>query len=97
MYSYEAGNGIKTQGQGFLKKILVPVLNDDGSESGREEEKEIVVQTGSYSYPSPDGEIITITYVADENGFQPTGDHIPTPPAIPDQILSSLQQQSSAL
>lgn len=95
-YSYESGNGIKTSGQGFLKKIFVPVLGADGKETGQEEEKEIVVQSGSYSYPSPDGELITITYIADENGFQPTGDHIPQPPAIPDEILSSLHQQASS-
>lgn len=71
-------------------------MNEDGVPTGKEEEKEIVVQTGSYSYPAPDGEIITINYVADENGFQPTGDHIPTPPAIPEQIIKSLQQQAAA-
>lgn len=27
---------------------------------------------GSYSYLSPEGSPITITYVADENGYQPT-------------------------
>lgn len=47
---------------------------------------------GSYSYTSPEGQVITVNYVADENGFHPTGDHLPTPPPIPDAILKSLQQ-----
>lgn len=38
----------------------------------------------SYSYYSPEGELISVTYTADENGFQPQGDHLPTPPPIPE-------------
>lgn len=28
---------------------------------------------GSFSYISPEGENIALSYIADENGFQPTG------------------------
>ena len=45
---------------------------------------------GSYSYTSPEGQAIKLTYIADENGYQPQGDHLPTPPPIPDYILRSL-------
>lgn len=92
---FEAGNGIKNQGSGFPKTILAPTFNADGTPTGQTEQQEIIVQTGSYSYTSPDGQIITLNYIADENGFQPVGDHLPLPPAIPEQILSSLKQQAA--
>lgn len=46
---------------------------------------------GSYSYISPEGQHITVNYVADENGFQAAGDHLPTPPPVPKAILESLE------
>lgn len=42
---------------------------------------------GSFSYTAPDGQRISVQYVADENGFRPVGAHLPTPPPIPDAIL----------
>lgn len=51
---------------------------------------------GSYSYISPEGEHISVSYTADENGFVPQGSHIPTPPPIPEAILKSLQENAAA-
>jgi Insect cuticle protein len=46
---------------------------------------------GDFSYISPEGIPIKLTYTADENGFQPQGDHLPTPPPVPEAILRALE------
>ncbi|XP_060535910.1 endocuticle structural glycoprotein SgAbd-2-like [Cylas formicarius] len=50
---------------------------------------------GSYSYVAPGGEKVSITYTADENGFQAQGSHIPTPPPLPEAIARALQQNAA--
>ncbi|XP_033158462.1 larval cuticle protein 4-like [Drosophila mauritiana] len=47
--------------------------------------------TGEFSWSSPEGQLVKISYVAGENGYQPQGDLLPTPPPIPDAILKSLE------
>ncbi|XP_076272257.1 cuticle protein 3-like [Rhynchophorus ferrugineus] len=51
---------------------------------------------GSYSFTAPNGEQISITYTADENGFVPQGSAIPTPPPIPEAILKALEENAAA-
>lgn len=70
-FEYETSNQISANERGELKQIG--------------EEKAIAAQ-GGFKYVSPDGTPIEITYVADENGFQPQGAHIPTPPPVPEHI-----------
>ncbi|KAL7039911.1 hypothetical protein ACKWTF_000171 [Chironomus riparius] len=79
VYNYETGNGIKAEEQGTLKRAAGPDAQD------------VIVARGSYSYTSPEGELISVQYVADdEGGFQPVGDHLPTPPPIPAAIQKAL-------
>ncbi|KAJ8717644.1 hypothetical protein PYW07_005574 [Mythimna separata] len=49
---------------------------------------------GSYSYTGDDGQVYSVTYTADANGFQPQGAHLPTPPPIPAAIARSLAENA---
>ncbi|XP_031355782.1 pupal cuticle protein 20-like [Photinus pyralis] len=61
-------------------------------EQGRLKGPDSLEAHGSFAYTSPEGQHISLTYVADENGFQPSGAHLPTPPPIPEAILRSIEQ-----
>ncbi|KAJ8937324.1 hypothetical protein NQ318_008286, partial [Aromia moschata] len=78
-WSYESANGIKADETGTLKKTNDP------------ENPEAIVAQGSFSYSDPEGNQISLTYTADdEGGFQPQGAHLPTPPPIPPNIQKAL-------
>ncbi|CAG5015021.1 unnamed protein product [Parnassius apollo] len=53
-----------------------------------------VQSQGSFAYKGDDGQDYSITYTADENGYQPQGAHLPTPHPIPEAILKSLEQNA---
>ncbi|KAL1516643.1 hypothetical protein ABEB36_000528 [Hypothenemus hampei] len=59
-------------------------------ETGENNGDSSVVQ-GSFSYTSPEGQHVGLSYKADENGYQPQGDNLPTPPPVPDAIQKSLE------
>jgi len=76
-WSYESGNGIKANEEGHLEEV--------GTDN------EAMKAEGGFSYSSDDGQAISLTYVADKNGFQPVGAHLPTTPEIPPLILKALE------
>lgn len=77
---YASENGIKAEETGTLKRADSPDKND------------AVIAQGSYSYTSPEGELIEITYIADDvRGFVAQGSHIPTPPPVPYEIQEALK------
>ncbi|VVC95674.1 larval cuticle protein LCP-14-like [Leptidea sinapis] len=79
-YSYETDNGISSNAQGKVK-----VYGKD----------EVALEvSGSNSYISPEGQKVEFTYIANENGYQPQGALLPTPPPpqpIPDYIVRALE------
>ncbi|KAI8428874.1 hypothetical protein MSG28_007513 [Choristoneura fumiferana] len=81
-YAFQTGNGINTQEKGALKNIGA-------------EEPALQVE-GQSSWTSEDGQPIQLTYIANENGFQPQGAHLPTPPPIPAAIQRSLDFLATA-
>lgn len=74
--SFETSNGISHQETGQPKNV---------------DNETPVVSQGSDSYTAPDGQQVSITYIADENGFQVQGSHIPTAPPIPPEIQRALE------
>ncbi|XP_046393073.1 endocuticle structural glycoprotein ABD-4-like [Ischnura elegans] len=84
VFNFETANGIKAEEQGEVRPNPNPQPKDGEGAAN------IVVSRGSFSYTAPDGTPITLTYVADENGFQPQGDHLPVAPPIPPEIQKAL-------
>ncbi|CAH2042039.1 unnamed protein product, partial [Iphiclides podalirius] len=61
-------------------------------ENGREADG--IQAQGAYSYVGDDGQVYSVRYTADSNGFQPQGAHLPTPPPVPEAILRALQENA---
>ncbi|XP_042218161.1 cuticle protein AMP1A-like [Homarus americanus] len=59
------------------------VLSQSGSPDGPDG---AVVKAGRYAYTAPDGTPVEVTFVADENGYQPQSDLLPVAPAFPHPI-----------
>ncbi|KAG5330970.1 CUD1 protein, partial [Acromyrmex heyeri] len=76
-YGYQTGNGIQAQEEGQLFNIA-------------KDEDALRVQ-GSFSYTDENGIPISLSYIADENGFHPQGEHLPVAPPIPSAILRALE------
>jgi len=66
LYSWETSDGQAANAAGQLKNI--------GSEN------EAISVQGSYRFIGDDGVTYEVTYIADENGFQPQGAHLPVAP-----------------
>ncbi|XP_045493006.1 uncharacterized protein LOC123692315 [Colias croceus] len=74
-FAWELSDGTKHEEQGQLKNI------------GTENESSVV--QGQYAWIGPDGVQYTVTYIADENGFQPQIQQGPGG-AVPSAVVASL-------
>ncbi|XP_013116553.1 larval cuticle protein 65Ag1-like [Stomoxys calcitrans] len=62
-YAYETSDGTKSEASGNV------------IHAGTEEEG--IAIKGSFSFVADDGQTYTVNYIADDNGFQPQGAHLP--------------------
>lgn len=69
-YSVETSDGYINQQKGEL----VEVVNEEGKSV------KVLVTRGSYSYTDPDGNVQSISYVANQDGYQAEGPSIPKNP-----------------
>ncbi|XP_055629173.1 pupal cuticle protein 36a-like [Toxorhynchites rutilus septentrionalis] len=76
-FDYATGNGIQHQEEGYNRKIA-PELGEQ-------------IVSGGYSYTGPDGRQYNVQYKADAGGFQPVGEHLPTPPPQPLEVQEATQ------
>ncbi|XP_043646786.1 larval cuticle protein 65Ag1-like [Drosophila teissieri] len=65
-YEFKTSDGSSAQSTGQLKN------------AGTKEEA--ISVKGAYSFVADDGVTYTVNYIADENGFQPQGAHLPVAP-----------------
>lgn len=63
IHRYETSDGQNREETGSIQKV---------------EDNDVLVVRGFYSFIGDDGVEYTVTYVADQDGFRATGDHIPT-------------------
>ncbi|GAB0093182.1 Chitin-binding type R&R consensus [Sergentomyia squamirostris] len=78
-FSYNLQNGVKVEEEGEVRK------SDNSDNSGSNAK-------GGYSYTAPDGQVVSVQYIADELGYRAVGSHIP---AIPEPIARALKYLQS--
>ena len=89
--SYSTGNGISLTDN--TQAVHRPSTYED--EQGRLVQSDTTLEkTGSFSYTSPEGQSISLNYVANENGFRASGAHLPVAPLPVEKTPEVLQAEA---
>ncbi|KAH1002796.1 hypothetical protein HUJ04_008850 [Dendroctonus ponderosae] len=65
---------------------------ETGNKIAQQEAGDGVRTQGSYAYVAPDGQQVSMSYVADAEGFRPQGSHMPVAPPMPEAIRKAVEQ-----
>ena len=71
-------------------------MEESGAQKQITRDEAGTVSRGSYSYKQPDGTTVTVTWTADENGFQAKGAHLPVAPSMPEHVVKMLKNLKDA-
>jgi len=77
---FETGNGIKST---FNTRVVRGRPSSYEDENGRMVQTDSSLEQDGHSYHEIDGQHISLTWSADDNGFRATGDHLPRPVEMP--------------
>lgn len=76
---------------------VVPGNGEYVDEQGRTVQTNSVLEQSGHSYhEAPEGGHISLTWTADQNGFHPTGDHLPRPVEMPAEHAEAHRQALAA-
>ncbi|XP_041976483.1 uncharacterized protein LOC121731194 [Aricia agestis] len=78
-FSFEGADGTKVFSKGNL--LSSPLQQRKAGEA----------VVGGFAYKDEEGNDYSLSYTADEHGYQPVGAHLPTPPPIPPEIARALE------
>jgi len=79
-YNYNTDTGIQVQEEGYLNNVGT--------------DQETLEARGSYNYIDNDGNTFQLSYIANEDGFQPEGAHLPTIPPLIKKALQYIVEHS---
>ncbi|KAM0724994.1 Larval cuticle protein LCP-17 [Formica fusca] len=79
-YNYNTDTGIQAQEHGHFNNVGT--------------NQEVLEARGSYNYTDNEGNTFQVSYIANENGFQPWGAHLPTVPSLIKKALQYIAEHS---